>query len=133
QQNTAGLPCSLSALCLEAFPTHFPQALLFTDGLEMAAAGLKDQPEQELMEQERLMEETSLVATLTEPRPLSERASLALLAGNDVLVFGKTVTIAELDEVVANLVESYERNELFAQRVNAAVGKVLLLKLTKEN
>jgi hypothetical protein len=49
------------------------------------------------------------------------------------LVFGKTVTIAELDEVVANLVESYERNELFAQRVNAAVGKVLLLKLTKEN
>lgn len=106
---TDGLPCSLSALCLTQFSTHFPEVLLFTDALEMDSAGT---------DLDGLGEKT-----------LSQRAIQALSAGNTVLVFGETVTTSEIKEIIEALRLEYASNEIFREQVERSVKKVLELKL----
>jgi beta-N-acetylhexosaminidase len=112
ENRTEGVPCSLSVFCLDRFPINFPQVLLFSDGLEMESAGLE--------------------IDSGESKSLSDRASAALMAGNDVLVFGRTVTADELTAVIEVLAERYESDELFSNRVNQAVVKILPLKMVQE-
>lgn len=104
-------PCSLSEVCLDPFPIHFPEALLITDALEMAAAK---------------------TSTAGEELSLEEIAEQAVEAGNHVLVFGERVSTADLDEVITGLVERYEIDETFEQKVNSAVAKILSLKQPQE-
>lgn len=109
ENRTDNMPCSLSTVCLSHFSLHFPEALLFTDALEMDSAGIQ---------QDGLGEKT-----------LPARAVQAIAAGNDVLVFGETVTLAEIEEVMNALKSEYDSNEIFRQRVETSVQKVLELKL----
>lgn len=109
QDKTDGVPCSLSATCLSQFSTHFPQALLFTDALEMVAASVEEGADA--------------------ARTLPERAVLAVLAGNDVLVFGNTVRGEEIEEVVLAMETEYNENEAFRHRVDLSIKKVLQLKI----
>lgn len=109
---TDGVPCSLSAVCLDIFPVHFPEALLFTDALEMPSAAGEE--------------------TQTAPKTLSEVAIQAALAGNHVLVFGEKVTVQTIEEIVAVLAVRYNADPAFAQKVDASARKILELKLPSE-
>jgi beta-glucosidase-like glycosyl hydrolase len=97
---------------LESFLENFPQALLFTDALEMKSASLTEGEES--------------------VKILPEVAAQALSAGNDVLVFGEKVSAETIDEVIDALVEHYSSNENFQRRVDDSVAKVLRLKLPQE-
>lgn len=108
QDRTDGQPCSLSASCLAPFSTYFPDVLLFSDALEMVSAGLAEGNEVS--------------------KPLAERAELALRAGNHILVFGESVSPTAIEALVSELAIVYENDEQFAQQVDAAVTRVILLK-----
>ena len=98
------IPCSLNSDCIEDLNDHFPQALVFTDALDMGSAG--DYPEAE------------------KPLSLSERSVLAITAGNDVLVFGPNVKLTEIEEVSAALVAAYKSDERFQQQVQKSLQKI---------
>lgn len=106
---TNGIPCSLSTVCLASFITNFPEAILFTDALEMTAAGLEE--------------------GLTEPKELTTVAVQALAAGNDVLVFGEKVDLKTIDSVLIALANKYELDDNFQRQVDMSVKKVLSVKM----
>ncbi|MDO8303450.1 MAG: glycoside hydrolase family 3 N-terminal domain-containing protein, partial [Sedimentisphaerales bacterium] len=109
ENRTNGVPCSLSATCLEVFPTNFPNALLFTDALEMAsAAGQTGQ---------------------AEPQSLPVVAVQAVTAGNDVLVFGERVNATTIETVINAVTAKYTNDKTFAEKVDASARKILMLKL----
>ena len=102
---TNGLPCSLSAVCLDPFPAHFPDVLIFTDALEMKAAVTEDENGKDV--------------------DLPVTAKMALEAGNNVLVFGNKVAESELNQVVEFLTQEYDNNQSFKDKVDASIYKVL--------
>lgn len=99
------VPCSLNRTCLQDLTTNFNSTLIFTDALDMAAAGHQ--------------------AETAELKSLPVRAEEALRAGNDVLVFGPLVSSQEIDEVMAQLILNYEQDETFKERVDESVKKIL--------
>jgi beta-N-acetylhexosaminidase len=107
-----GAPCSLSTECLQRFEDVYPEALVFTDALEMASAQPSLNPD----------------STENSSQILANVSKQALLAGNDVLVYGKGVTIEELDEVISFLVAEYNDSARFKQRVDTALNKIINLK-----
>lgn len=106
---TDGTPCSLNAPCLNSFLVNFPDLLLFTDALEMRSASL--------------VQESEIVKTLP------EIAVQAVLAGNDVLVFGEKVTPEQIEEVAESLASRYDENEVFQRRIDTSLRKILELKI----
>jgi beta-N-acetylhexosaminidase len=109
---TSGIPCSLSAVCLDRFPVNFPEVILFTDALEMRSAGLTENDE--------------------EVKELSAVALQAAAAGNQVLVFGETVTAKQLEQVIEVLAEEYLADENFRRQIDISLERVLELKLPQE-
>ena len=109
---TESLPCSLSSICLDPFPIHFPQVVIFTDALEMKSAITTKENGEE--------------------RSLSETALLAVMAGNDVLVFGEKVAYEVLQEIVVFLESIYEADQDFKEKVDFSVEKILNLKFPEE-
>ncbi len=97
-------PCSLNLDCVDDLTDFVPQALVFTDALDMNAAGYIGQNEQ-------------LIS-------LAERAVMAIKAGNDVLVFGPQVNLNEFDEVLLALKNAYESDEEFRQQAEKSVRKI---------
>ncbi|NCN45626.1 MAG: hypothetical protein COU63_03765 [Candidatus Pacebacteria bacterium CG10_big_fil_rev_8_21_14_0_10_36_11] len=108
---TDNLPCSLSEVCLNPFPVHFPDVLLFTDALEMASAQITEDGEE---------------------KTLGEIAYLAIKAGNHVVVFGEKVSQEEIKQVVNYLSMKYQEEPEFSAKVEASVAKILDLKLPEE-
>lgn len=106
---TAGLPCSLSKVCLDPFPVHFPDVIVFVDALEMESARITDENG----------EEVSFEIT----------AKMAINAGNDVLVFGEKVSYDDLSSIVEFLATSYEQDEEFKATVDQSLLKILDLKI----
>ena len=108
ENKLAGQICSLSAECLQEFTNSYQQVLLFTDDLNMKAAKAqgKDLPE----------------------KNLTQLASEAILAGNDVLVFGKGVSPTSLEEITLALTNQYEDSENFRRQVDRALAKILKIK-----
>lgn len=98
------IPCSLNEDCVDDLTSHFPQTLVFTDALDMDSAGY--------------------VAGSKELRPLAQRAVLALKAGNDVLVFGPNVELAELEEVFSALKIAYQTDQDFQVQAQKSVRKI---------
>lgn len=121
---TDGKPCGLSALCLQSFPTNFPQALIFSDALEMKAAGSELTAASATQSAKIADDETT--------KSLSQRAQEALLAGNDVLVFGETTDPEQITNLVNDLTSRYESEKIFRNRIDQAVLKILTLKLPEE-
>ena len=102
------LPCSLNQECLGDLKDFFPETLIFSDALDMDSAGfIKDSDE--------------LLS-------LSQRAINALLAGNNVLVFGPKVESEMMDEVVIGLVEAYESDPQLKELVQNSLEKLWLYK-----
>jgi len=102
------VPCSLNPDCMGDLRDFFPEALVFSDALDMDSAGYRKDAEE-------------LIS-------FSQRAINALLAGNDVLIFGPKVTPAEIEEIVAELVRVYEVNPQLQDRVQSSLAKLWLYK-----
>lgn len=98
------VPCSLSQACVGQLTTNYPNSLIFSDALEMVAAGH--------------------MANSEELKPLPDRVAEAVTAGNDVLIFGPSVTVADLDAVIAQLANRYQHDSDFAAAVDARLQKV---------
>ena len=109
---TDGLPCSLSGTCLNPFPIHFPQVMIFSDALEMKSAITQNEDGEDLS--------------------LAETSLLAVLAGNNVLVFGENVSYEELDEVVYLLAERYDGDPAVKKTVDYSLRKILDIKVQDE-
>jgi len=108
--STEPLPCTFSAKCLENLKV-LPTRLVFTDGLEMTAA----------------QNQTGSSSAALQPalrKSMSTLAIEAIEAGHNVIVLGKTVPQAEVDQVVSDLADRYQRNPLFRQQVDLALKAV---------
>lgn len=120
-----GLPCSLSAECLSAFPENYPQALVFTDALNMGA-----------IEELLTLETDSAAASASSSHQLqnmTDVAKQAILAGNDILVFSQEITADDLNTVKQDLAQEYEQNEVFKASVDASLEKILVIKTLQTN
>ncbi len=120
-------PCSLSETCLAKLQETYPEALVFTDALDMAGV-LQALDEDELIS---LDLESSAEAKLNFDKDdvrLASVAKQAILAGNDVLVFGKGVEVTQLDKLVTLLTLEYQKDQNFAAKLDAAGQKILDLK-----
>lgn len=109
-----GTPCSLSKECVANFQAEYPNILIFADGLDMVAAGYLTESQQQ-------------------PLTLTQRSQAAILAGNDILLFGPTVTQAELELMKQELVAAYELTSDLRRRVDESALKVLRYKQTHAN
>ncbi len=108
-QMSEDAPCSLSPVCLGTLHQKAPQAVVFSDALDMLAARYN-------------------VADPSEPLPLSEVAVKAIYAGEHMLVFGKGVTPAELKEVHDALKKEYNSSEIFREKIAEAVARTAVLR-----
>jgi beta-glucosidase-like glycosyl hydrolase len=104
------LPCALSPDCVGQLTTEYPSALLFTDALEMVAAGYQA---------------GSASATL------SERSERAIKAGNHVLIFGDSVSGDDFSEILDDLENLLVTDPEFATLVEKQAKHVLEYKQTK--
>lgn len=104
------IPCVLSPDCVAELSRNFPQALVFTDALEMKA---------------------NFHVSGTKPEPtLSEVAAQAVLSGNQVLIFGPTVTVDQLTQLVNDLVTKYQTDPAFKLKIEAALNQIISYKQT---
>lgn len=103
------VPCSLSQYCVGELHAAYPNILIFTDALEMEAA-LYDK------ENPRV------------PKNLQQVSKEAVLAGNNVLVYGQSVTQQELSEIIDTLVIEYQSNPLFKPLIDQSVLKIIQYK-----
>lgn len=106
---TDGLPCSLSEVCLDPFPVHFPDVIIFVDALEMESAITTDENGEEVS--------------------LSQTAKMAIEAGNDVLVFGEKVSYDDLSTLANFLIDQYDQDPAFQEKVDKSLLKILDLKI----
>lgn len=103
------LPCSQSQGCIEPLNYYYPEAILFTDALDMESAKIG-------------REESSL----------SDIAIRSIEAGNNVLVFGKGVKSKDLTEVLSDLVSEYQTNQGFKDQLDEALIKLLGLRINQQ-
>ena len=107
------VPCSLSIHCVSQLSQSYPKALIFSDALEMESAGF--------------------IATASgTTKSLSQRASEALVAGNQVLVFGPSVTVEQLNDLIVELESQYEQSELFKATVDSRYDELQMWLKPKE-
>ena len=97
-------PCSLNQRCVSQLRKEAPQALIFSDALDM---------------------ESALTGfDLLSKKTLLQVSREALLAGNHVLVYGKDTKIEDIERVLQSLKEEYDANELLRIKVDAALEQV---------
>lgn len=97
-------PCALSKDCVGQLVSEYPRALLFTDALEMVAAGTQ---------------------TAGGSASLAKRTELAIRAGNHVLIYGEGVDAEEFTGIISTLTELYNNDQEFAAKVDGQLVKVL--------
>jgi beta-glucosidase-like glycosyl hydrolase len=102
------IPCSLSPDCVGQLKENYPQALLFSDALEMEAAGYDPNSE--------------------ELKPLAIRSAEAIIAGNQILIYGPTVTSVEMSLILESLGQRYQADPTFAQIVDQRAEQVAIWK-----
>lgn len=119
-----GLPCSLSSECLSVFPEQFPLSLIFSDALEMKALDSWAEKLSESFEFLFLEEDERD----TPAAKLAVLSYYAILAGNNVLVYGDKITIEQLIKVRSELAAHYLQDEVFKKKVDLSVIKLLATK-----
>jgi beta-N-acetylhexosaminidase len=108
------VPCSLSPDCVGELINNFHQTLVFTDALDMKAAFY--------------VPESTTGAEL-EVQSLGDVTKRAILAGNNVLVYGPSVNVEQLSEVYDMLIREYNSDGKFKQKVDQSVKKIISYKL----
>ncbi len=101
-----GLPCSMSADCIDQLKSTNPQVLIVSDSLTMKAVAYDG--------------ETNEYSKTLESIALS-----AVMAGNQLLVFGPEASPKELELVKSALVAQYLADTAFAKQVDSAVARIL--------
>lgn len=107
------IPCSVSPYCVSELNKAYPKVLVFTDALEMAAAAYD-------------------IENPKVPKDLATISKEAVLAGNDVLLYGQSVTQEDLQVIVSSLVTEYDTNPVFKPFVDNSVRKIIQYKYAKE-
>lgn len=110
----AQIPCSLSPDCVGELTNNYYQALVFTDALDMKAA--------------YYVRESTTGAKLAE-QSLGDVTKRAILAGNNVLIYGSTVNVEQLSEVYDMLIREYNSDGDFKRKVDQSVKKIISYKL----
>ncbi|MBP7700933.1 glycoside hydrolase family 3 protein [Candidatus Woesebacteria bacterium] len=100
------IPCSLSKSCIGELKAAFPNVLVFSDALEMKSASFNS-------------------ADITKPKDLIEVTKEAILAGNEVLIYGKSVDAVQLDQIIDTMVINYNKDDDFRNQVDSAVLKII--------
>jgi beta-N-acetylhexosaminidase len=117
----AQLPCSLSEDCVGELTKNYSTALVFSDALNMKSAFYVPEAS-DGAEREELT--------------LSQVSKRAILAGNDVLIYGPVVDTEQLSVVYDMLIREYNSDGEFRQKVDQSVKKIISYKLgvpIKEN
>lgn len=110
----ADLPCSLSPDCVGELTQNYPQPLVIADALEMKSAAY--------------LPPASRSAEIKE-LSLTEVSQRAIMAGNNVLLYGPSVTYEQLKEVYDMLNRAYILDRNFREKVDASVKKIIGYKL----
>jgi len=106
------IPCSVSPFCVSELNKAYPNVLVFTDALEMKSAAYD----------------------MNNPKvnkSLEQVSKAAVLAGNDVLIYGPTVQNDEIIKIVLELVDEYENSIEFKTSVDQSVLKIIEYKYEK--
>jgi len=109
---SAPLPCTIFEKCIENLRDGSPR-LIFTDGLEMVSASGP-----------AISSSASSGAQVALKQSLSNIAILAVEAGHNVILLGKTVQQSETDQIVTDLADRYQRNPVFKQKVDQALRTI---------
>lgn len=109
------VPCSLSADCINELLVNYPAVLVVSDALEMSAA-------------QGFVSTSS--AQITEMPELTKRA---IRAGNEVIILGESVDARQMEVVLNNLEEAYNKDESFKQLIDTSVKKILKYKQLLHN
>ncbi len=104
------IPCSVSPYCVVELNKAYPDIIVFTDALEMAAA-LYDTNNPKV------------------PKSLAQASKEAIIAGNTVLLYGQSVSQEELSEVISELEKEYEANPQLKSLVDKSVLKIVKYKV----
>lgn len=110
----AQIPCTLSPDCVGELGENYPNVLIFADALEMKSATYLPVSSQSATKKELSLQEVS---------------QKAVMAGNDILMFGPSVTFEQLSEVYDMLNRAYLSDPLFKERVDQSVKKIISYKL----
>jgi beta-N-acetylhexosaminidase len=110
----ADIPCSLSKDCVGELIDNYQSTLVFTDALEMRSAFYQPESTQ-----------GAEVRELT----LGDVSKKAIMAGNDVLIYGPSVRLEQLSEVYDMLIREYNSDVNFKQKVDQSVKKIISYKL----
>lgn len=97
--------CSLSPTCLSGLIEQHPEAIIFTDAIEMGAARYNP-AEPEI------------------PKPLEAVAVEAILAGNTVVLLGRDSTPTEIERIIQRFEREYASSEVFRERADQALEKI---------
>lgn len=100
------VPCSVSPFCVNELREAYPDVLIFTDALEMRAA-LYDKENPNV------------------PKSLAQVSKEAVLAGNNVLLYGPSVSNSQMQEVISTLAREYDTNVQFKSLVDKSILKVI--------
>jgi len=107
-KDVINVPCSLSSECIGKIPIQYPDALIYTDALEMKSAGyIRDSKELKAL-----------------PKVVVE----AVYAGNNVLVFGEGVSVEDFTKIQKALYSEYDNSSEFRNMVDASAEKIISLK-----
>lgn len=110
----AQIPCTLSPDCVGELITNYPKVLVFADALEMRSASYLPSASQSAKKKELSLEEVSYKA---------------VMAGNDVLMFGPSVSFEQMSGVYDMLNRSYLSDPIFREKVDQSVKKIIGYKL----
>jgi beta-glucosidase-like glycosyl hydrolase len=106
------IPCSLSESCVGEFKTAYSDILVFSDALEMESASYN-------------------INDVNNPKDLIQVSKEAIMAGNEVLVYGQSVSSFDMKEVIFNLSREYEINTQFQSLVDTSILKIVDYKYTR--
>jgi len=126
-----GKPCSMSEECLSVFNQEMPLILVFTDALEMKSLdgfSVELAKEFDYKKTDNSEEKSLNKIQLTPESRLAALSYQAIMAGNNVLVFGAGVEADQLLAVVDELSIHYEQNEEFVKKVDNSLLKILAVK-----
>lgn len=130
------IPCSLSQDCVGELLAKYPTVLVIADSLEMDSAFYLpvENSETSLDEADTGSSSGQLeTAPSVSTKPsITQIAKQAIVAGNDVLLFGPSTTFQEMQALSQDLVKEYHEDTNFKQRVDDSVRKVLSYKLIKQ-
>jgi beta-N-acetylhexosaminidase len=102
-------PCSLNAECVNVLRSFGPSTIVFSDALEMTAA--------------------THSANL-QSKTLSQTAQEALSSGNDLLLFGPSVSPDQLEVVLKDLLAEYNNSAAFRRIVDQHLTRLFTHSLT---